>query len=284
MDKLSSSNVYAFLANGAALAGGSVCFDLEGIQFISPGALVPLAAEIHNLASNGQRVQILLKNPRLRSYLVRCGFCSTIEEFASFEPIILPTKLGDFEIYKNSNPLLLEVSRLQSGRDLPGILGRLVSMLRFRLNYEKAAAYDTAVAISEVSQNTFDHSKSQCGYIAVQAFGEPPNRFVEIGVADFGCGLLKSLRQNPKNSQLSQDLEAIECATVLGTSEFDDPTRGTGLHHLLEIARKYNGTVQIGSGSAVVRHRMDTARTRRFNVGFITGVHIMVSLPNKSQN
>ena len=74
-------------------------------------------------------------------------------------------------------------------------------------------------------------------------------RSVEIGVADYWRdGLAATLARNPKNRRIVSDLDTNQHATKLGTSEYDDPTRGTGLYHLLEIASKHGGSVQIRSG------------------------------------
>jgi hypothetical protein len=154
-------------------------------------------------------------------------------------------------------------------------------MLRFTMNFEKYAAYDTAVAISEIGQNTIEHARGSSGFIGMQTFNSVPNRFAEISIADYGCGLSTSLQSNSKNPALRDDFEAIEFAIRLGTSQFDDPTRGTGLHHLVNIARKHSGSVQLGSGKALVRHRVDIDRIYKVSIDELTGVHISFTL---SQN
>ena len=67
-----------------------------------------------------------------------------------------------------------------------------------------------------------------------------------------------------------------------GTSEFEDPTRGTGLYHLLEIAYKHEGVVQIRSGEGKVRYRMDQRKGWGFHVPRMPGVQISLNLPSKA--
>ena len=78
------------------------------------------------------------------------------------------------------------------------------------------------------------------------------------------------------------DLAAIKLATRLGTSEHDDPTRGTGLYHLLEITYKHRGSVQIKSGAAKARYRMDKRQGWAFTVVPTRGVHLALTLPSKA--
>jgi hypothetical protein len=72
--------------------------------------------------------------------------------------------------------------------------------------------------------------------------------FLEIGIADYGDGLLKTLRRNPKYNHIDDDREAVAQCIELGTSEHEDRTRGTGLHHLLDCI--FRGKVNANSRSS----------------------------------
>jgi len=112
----------------------------------------------------------------------------------------------------------------------------------------------------------------------MQVYGRGQKKFLEIGVADYGDGLAATLARNPKNRRMASDLEAIHYATRLGTSAYDDPTRGTGLYHLLELAFKHGGSVQIRSGQAKIRYRADQQKVHRFVVPHVRGVQIALTL------
>jgi hypothetical protein len=180
--------------------------------------------------------------------------------------------------------MLIEVTKIERGRDLPELLNDIVMVLRGKLKYKKRDAFDVATVISEVGQNTFDHNKQTCGFIAMQVYEPRPGRsFLEIGIGDYGDGIAKTLRRNPNNPANSTDLEAIQIATRLGVSAHNDPTRGTGLYHLLEIAYKHEGMVQIRSGSGKVRYRMDKRVGFPFSVAYVPGVQIALQLNRKKR-
>lgn len=101
-------------------------------------------------------------------------------------------------------------------------------------------------------------------------------------MSDYGPGLAVTLRRNAMHAGVVSDSQAIRVATKRGTSGIsDDPTRGTGLYHLLEIARKHAGTVDLRSGTARSRWRMDRdEQAYSFTVPRLCGVHVAISLPD----
>jgi anti-anti-sigma regulatory factor len=262
--------------------GGSSVFDLREVRFISPTALVQLAAVAHALAKRDETLTIQVDDADVRTYLVRSGFLNVVAEVATIEPAYDEGMQHRFDHLVGSNPLLLEVTRIDSGEALPPLLDRIVDLLRIRLHYRKRDAFDAVTVISEVAQNTFDHNNGGPGFIALQTFQRHDRgraRFVEIGVADFGAGLLDTLRRNPTYRGLPNDVRAIAAATHLGASQHTgDPTRGTGLHHLLRIAYHYGGSVQIRSGAGKVSYRGDKRQGWQFTVPRMPGVQIRISL------
>jgi anti-sigma regulatory factor (Ser/Thr protein kinase) len=279
MDKLDSVTFDELMARQEPFQGGSCTFDLSGVQLITPSALVQLAAVCYALHEDGQEPVIILDNPSVCTYLARAGFMSTVNPVARIEP----SSFADYpyEYLRGSNPMLIEVTKMESGAALPDLLDHIVYVLRRRLKYPKYDAFDVVTAISEICQNTFDHNCETCGFIAMQGYGKGSKRFLEIGVADYGDGLTETLRRNPKNPKITSDLEAIKLATELGTSEHDDPTRGTGLYHLLEIIYKHEGAVQIRSGAGKVRYRMDKKQGWAFSVPYVPGVQVALTLGTK---
>jgi anti-sigma regulatory factor (Ser/Thr protein kinase) len=260
-----------------------VLIDLSKYSFISPGALVPLAAICHELHRKDRAIRVRLNEDDVWTYLMRSGFTSVVKDIVQFQPCILDSRVVVFDSLRGSNPLLLEITKIESGRDLPVLLDQIIEVLTVRLKYGKYDAFDIATVISEVCQNTFDHNYETCGFIGMQTYSRFDEEFIEIAVADSGAGLAKTLRENPKNPPINSDFDAIRVATKLGTSQYDDPTRGTGLYHLLEIAHKYEGTIQFYSGTAKVRFRMDKKRGWKFDCANIPGVHITLNLRSKKK-
>lgn len=212
---------------------------------------------------------------------MRSGFVQAVRTVARFQPRMSGILTVTYDYIRGSNQLLIEVTKIQSGSELQDLLDHIIHVLRYRLKYKKNDAFDVATAVSEICQNTFDHTADTCGFFAMQVYQRESKRFLEIGVADYGDGLAATLRRNADNPQIASDIEAIQQATRLGTSEFSDRTRGTGLYHLLEIANKHKGSVQIRSGTAVIRFRMDKQRRWNFPVTSMPGVQIVLTLPTK---
>ena len=281
MIKLDSVSFDELMARQEPFQGGSCTFDLSGVQLITPSALVQLAAVCYALHEDDQEPVIILDNPSVCTYLARAGFMATVSPVAKIEP----SSFTDYpyEYLRGSNPMLMELTKMESGAALPDLLDNIVYVLRRKLTYLKYDAFDVVTAISEICQNTFDHNRQTCGFIAMQGYGKGSKRFLEIGVADYGEGLAETLRRNPKNPKIPSDLEAIALATKLGTSEHDDPTRGTGLYHLLEITYKHEGAVQIRSGAGKVRYRMDKKQGWAFSVPYVPGVQVALTLGTKKK-
>lgn len=278
--KLDSVSFDRFLQEHSPFQGSAPICDLRPFGMITPAALVQIAAGAYALARDGRSLLVNVDDDSVRGYLMRCGFFGVISAVAAVDPPV-PTTSFFYEALRGSNPMLIEVTRIQNGAALPDLLDQIVWVLRHRLKYRKFDAFDVATAISEACQNTFDHNANTCGFIAMQVYGHGPKRFLEIGISDYGDGLAPTLRKNPKNV-VPTDLAAIQLATQLGTSEHDDPTRGTGLYHLLEITYKHQGSVQIKSGAAKARYRMDKRQGWAFTVVPTPGAHLALTLPSKA--
>ena len=168
-------------------------FDLTGVQFIAPSALVQLAAACYSLGSDGRHTTIVIDDDDVRTYLLRSGFVQVVQTVVRFQPRMSGLLTLTYDYLKGSNPLLIEVTKVQSGAELPELLDRIVHVLRHRLSYKKNDAFDVAIAVSEICQNTFDHNIHTCGFFAMQVYQSGSNRFLEIGVADYGDGLATTL-------------------------------------------------------------------------------------------
>lgn len=273
-EKLDSISFDTLLATQRPFENSGGSFDLSGVRFVSPAALVQLAAACHVVAREGGNASILVPDPSVRSYLARAGLEGALDDVAQIQP----STSRAYRAWHGTNPMLIEVSKIKSGAELPELLDRIIWALQHRLRFRKSDAFDVATVVSEVCQNTFDHNDDTFGFLAMQVYGGTTKRFLEIGIADYGIGLAKSLRRNAKNPAVSDD-RAILLATRPGVSAIDDPTRGTGLHHLLQKTYRHRGSVQIRSGRAKLRFRMDKRRGWSFRVPTMPGVQIALTLP-----
>lgn len=279
--KLDSVSFDALLARNNPFAQGDSSFDLRGIRLITASALTQLAAALLALNQRGLTPTVLIDDLSVRSYLARAGFVEAVGQVTKIEP---PLAISRFYGSRHgTNPMLIELSKVETGGELSKLLDRIVETLRSRLKYRKYDAFDVATAVSETAQNSFDHNRGMYGLIAMQVYGKGARRFLEIGVADCGDGILATLKRNPKHSLLSSDLDAIREACKLGVSEHEDQTRGTGLYHLLEIAFEHGGSVQIRSGQGKARYRMDKRMGWAFGVPSVPGVQVALTLPSKGR-
>ena len=285
MNKLTAITFDDFLARNKPFETSNCTFDISGFSLISPSALVQLAAACYGLAHCGRKAIIIIDDYRVISFLKRTGFITVIKGIARIENKSFITSILTYPFIDSSNPLLLEVSKIADPSAISELLNRVISQLINQLNYRKHDAYDVATAISEICQNIFDHNQSTCGFVAMQVYGHSiDKRFIEIGIADYGDGLTNTLSRNPRNLPLESDLSAIKLAIQPRVSEFlDDPTRGTGLRHMMDIAFKHQGTVQIRSGKANMRFRMDKRQGWGFSVSHMPGVQLTLTLKSKER-
>lgn len=253
--------------------------DLSNFSFISPGGLVPLTALCFDLSNKGKTLKIKVANPNLRNYFVKSGFLDVACEIVRFDPQLLPTRLVEYDNWKGLNTKLIELTKIENHNNLDPILKKTINILRGEMKYPINDAFNLGIALSEMCQNTIDHNNEACGFFSMQLFnsGQPP--FMEIGISDCGVGLAQTLRENPNNPAFKNDFEAIKLAIALGTSQYDDPTRGTGFHHLNRIVEKYLGSLRITSGSATFYYRADKNKTLCFYSVPMPGVTVVLSLP-----
>jgi anti-sigma regulatory factor (Ser/Thr protein kinase) len=249
--------------------------DLRGKVVMQPSELVLLAAMCFALARDGHWPTIFVNDPGLRFYLKRVGFAKLVDKVARFKPPILTREADAFGASRGKRLDVIEITRI--GRDsLYEILGRTVHVLQKRCRYRAADAYDVAVAISEVAQNIYQHNADTDGFLAVQVHKTATPITLEIGIADFGVGIAETLH-------VEDDGDAILKAVQPGaTAHVGDPTHGTGLHRLLDIAERHDGTVELRSGDSCVRFHDVAQGGLVSKVMRLPGVQLTISLSTRA--
>jgi hypothetical protein len=61
-------------------------FDLTGVQFVPPSALVQLAAACHCPGRDSEQITLVVDDAAVRSYLLRSGFAQVVQSVAHFQP------------------------------------------------------------------------------------------------------------------------------------------------------------------------------------------------------
>src|SRR2546422_143922 len=104
-------------------------FDLSGVRLVTPAALVQLAAACYALAEDGRQPVIVVDDVSVRTYLMRAGFIGVVEGVAEIEPAGLSSVSRLYAPLRGSNPMLIEVTKIQTGDELPALLDKIVSVL-----------------------------------------------------------------------------------------------------------------------------------------------------------
>lgn len=102
----------------------------------------------------------------------------------------------------------------------------------------------------ELALNAVQHSESAVGEYAVLECAVTPQGEIiyAAGVADGGIGIPASLRLNPEYAFIDNDADAIDLATQLHVTGTGDPRRGLGLDHVLQVVKRFRGSLIIASG------------------------------------
>src|SRR5437773_3843466 len=122
VSKLDSITFDKFLRQQEPLRAPAPIFDLRGVTLITPAVLVQLAASCHALAREGRQATITTDNESVRTYLMRSGFFKVIRDVTKVEPEVTGFSSLRFEFMRGSNPMLIEVTRIENGAALPTLL------------------------------------------------------------------------------------------------------------------------------------------------------------------
>ena len=202
---------------------------------LTPATLVQLASACYALLQAGHHLVFRADDAAVHEYLWRCAFFAVVHPVVGIEPPVPMAIAPPGQPERRASPLLLDVTRLETSADLPPLLDQILRVLRQRLPHRTDDACDVTTVVSELCQNIFDHNAQTSGFVAMQVMGCRGPHHLEVGMADYGAGLVATLQRNPQHAPLASDLEAIHLAVQRGTSASADPTRGTGLYHLLAL-------------------------------------------------
>lgn len=106
-------------------------------------------------------------------------------------------------------------------------------------------------AFVELAMNAVEHAQSPIGAFGfIQFLSSPRGERIAFGVADGGIGIQRSLAKNPAiEDPLLDDRMAVQVALKERISGTQDPTRGFGLHGLLEQMHRRGYGFELHSGN-----------------------------------
>ena len=220
--------------------------DLGALEWVTPTAIVAVAAQAHRAAALGLAFRVRAPyRPDPARYAARMRLGRVLSELGAVHDLATDV------VEHDQSDHLVELARIENEDDAAR-LARLVD--------RKVRPHDPQLAralhgsIGEIGANVPDHADT-VGFMAAQTLRR--RRVLVVAVADAGPGLLATLAARGA----ADHEQAIELATTPAVSQFDDPSRGTGLPTTLRLITGVGGSVYLASGDRSIRHH---ARTRRF--------------------
>jgi anti-sigma regulatory factor (Ser/Thr protein kinase) len=132
--------------------------------------------------------------------------------------------------------------------------------------FSKTVSSRITGAIAELTNNVWDHSeRTNTGLLGFDV----RNQQFTVVIADFGIGVLESLRKNPAHQAVLTPAAAIEKALIPGISRFQDPSRGAGFIDFLSVVTDLHGVARLRTGNVALtisRTQEKEVRSREYLV------------------
>jgi len=225
-----------------------LCVDLSEVKWTEPVGVTLLAGTIR--IAHNKRKEMFISGPedkKVKKYLSRIGLL----KYFGVNGLRLQPRYTSIELRQLTaiDPIYFE-----------GIVELLDSEMRLSGGVKDSID----MSLKELVTNVFDHSKSDVGCLVCAQF-IPKRQIIWISAADWGIGILQSLRTRDEYKNLKSDTEAITQAVEEGISS--RPGRaGLGLNHIKRFLRVNKGTLTIISGRGRVDFLPTATRTQTINV------------------
>jgi hypothetical protein len=230
--------------------------DLAGVTFVTPFALVTLAALVAR-RDGGAPVRVVCpSHADCRQYLAVSGFLQQITMFVTVDG-------ADGLLWAAPSwgaNTVLPLTRLDNGTALQALRGRvqerLVTMLGAHEQQRRREIAPILSTILEACTNVFEHANYPVVWLAAQRYVNSFTgaAYVEIAIADAGRGIKESLVTRLVHLRPVADGEAIERMLTEGLSRFEESYRGNGYQLLQEATRERDGSFFLRSGNGAVSH------------------------------
>lgn len=216
-----------------------VTLDLASATKIDLFGLVAIGALAEAAISDGQKVTFV--SPRDYSVAERL---SRMHVGVALDRLRIDHALPEVE-HSPAGDQVVELRRFHDHDEVEDFL----SAVYFNLVAEdEEDARTLYYCVAEAIDNLIEHSGETGGWMALEQYVTPSNsRAVAFAVADTGIGLRTSLCRSASLT-VASDREAMGLAIQRGVSRTDDPSRGRGLHGIIEKARERSGHVRLWSG------------------------------------
>ncbi len=212
-------------------------FDLRKINVVDAYGAISLIVAATEVVEKRKSLYLIVNGDRAMSQLCKIGFFKELER--RFEGRVFWNSEDLPNAEEGTSKIFLPIKyiafRGQERQYLEEVLYPLLKKQGFN---DEVIGY-LGWIIGEIADNALTHAKGPC-YILMGQFSQKLN-FLEIAIGDTGKGIQKSLKENPKYKDLSDNDAFIKAFQSQVSSWSDDSPRGKGLSDMLSIA--------MGSGS-----------------------------------
>jgi hypothetical protein len=191
-------------------------FDFQDVSFVTPGWLVTIGAAIRRFRDERPKAKRHVRNHKHLGYAAHVGFF----RYFGLSYGLAPSEAEGSDTYVPITEVDVAAIRdrarnyyIHSGEIVEDEAKRLARLLS---RQDSGSLVDTLTySIREIVRNVVEHSGSPSYTIAAQYW--PAAQSAELAVADNGCGVLSSLKENPE-LQIDTDLAALKLALLPGIS------------------------------------------------------------------
>jgi hypothetical protein len=191
-------------------------FDFQNVSFVTPGWLLVVGGALRAFRNARTESKRRVLNFKHLGYAAHVGFF----KYFGMSYGLAPSEAGGSSTYvpiteTNVADIKEEAFRgsLHPGQIIEDHAGQLARLLTRQAD---GTVVDTLTySIREIVRNVVEHSNSPSYAFAAQYW--PAQNSAELAVADSGCGILSSLKENPK-LQVESDLDALKLAMLPGIS------------------------------------------------------------------
>jgi len=232
LQTIAYSNTLVKLCHDARTTkSGKTLFDLSRTEFITPFGIILLSGTIAECLA--QKKQCILTSPNKAStkkFLSAIGF----NKFFKLDN-------GDQKIESRN----IQLKRLKSIDYL--LTDKILEVFGAYLRMSEGVTGSLKMALNELMTNAFDHSESEGGcYVCAQSY--PLAKTIRLCIADFGIGILTSIKKIDQYNNLVVDSDAITLSVKEGVTSRKNRAAGYGLTHINRFIEVNRGKMYILSG------------------------------------
>ncbi len=271
-------------------ANSPLVLDLSSAACIDPYGLVALTLFLNHLPDSALPVKLCLDGfppPGKRDAPSQNEVIETMTRMGFWEEVGAKLDIPEKRLpvrpqWSDDNGVLIDITILH-GRDAINVMLRKTGEILHNLKFSPISRGHVMEVLSELSSNVLDHAQSDYGgVVATQTYTSMRSgtRYLVMSIGDMGIGVRASIAKNEKlQGRLESDGQALGIAVQAGNSRFETGGRGGGLPRVVEIARRYGGSVALRSGTGALAFHGEGEQRRVFEAAPQIGTQLRIMLP-----